>query len=257
MLETQTDTLLLSKFHSETEVGWYGAATTIAYSLVMLSQAYRFSVYPLMSRYAVESSQKLAHLYQTSFRFLSLLVFPMTVGLSLLSPQIVPFIFGSQFGPTVPILAVLAFTLVFTFLNEPNIRVMLVNDKQSKLLFILVISVLINILINFILIPSLAGIGSAIARVCSVGTLFMLTSFYANKILEHQNAISTLLKPLIASSTMGLILYSIRSWPLLISITCSVVVYIVFIILLQGITNSELKRFYLFIKQQNRYFVSL
>ncbi|HID63472.1 MAG TPA: flippase, partial [Anaerolineae bacterium] len=106
-LEAQADTVLLSAFHDEAEVGWYGAATTVAFSLALLSQAYRMSVYPLMARYAWQSQAKLSRLYERSMRYMGALVLPMVAGIILLSPQIVSLVFGPKFQPTAKVLQIL------------------------------------------------------------------------------------------------------------------------------------------------------
>lgn len=188
-LETQMDTIILSGFRGETAVAWFGAATTVAYSLILLSQAYRFSVYPLMSRYAMKSGEKLTTLYKHSIQILATVIFPMVIGIILIAPQIVPFIFGDEFLPTIRVLQVLIIALIFVFLNEPNIRMMLVHDRQRWISIFLIISVTINISLNLILVPSRGAVGAAAARGSSAFILYLLTLLYVRRTITTVNLI--------------------------------------------------------------------
>jgi O-antigen/teichoic acid export membrane protein len=238
-LETQTDTVLLSGFHGETEVGWYGAATTVAYSLVMFSQAYRFAVYPLMTRYALQSPEKLSRLYGQSMRYLGMLVLPMVAGIILLSTQIVPLVFGPQFQPTVRVLEILIPTLVFMFLNEPNIRMMLVHDRQNRISLFLVCSVTANVLLNLALAPAWGAMGAAAARVCSALIFFTLNYFYVSRFLVRLNIFRLLSRSGLATLIMALTLWLVRAWPLPVSIGIGIITYVAALGLVGGISSDE------------------
>ena len=65
-VEFQVDVILLSFLHGEREVGIYSAATTVVATLLIISQAYRFAVYPTMAAIAAESEERLRRLYDKS-----------------------------------------------------------------------------------------------------------------------------------------------------------------------------------------------
>lgn len=243
-LETQTDTILLSGFHDEKEVGWYGAATTIAYSLIMFSQAYRFAIYPLMSRYALQHPEKLGRLYSHSMRYLGMIVLPMIAGIALLSSQIVPLVFGSQFQPTVTVLQILVFTLFFVFLNEPNIRIMLVHDRQNQISLFLLASAGVNIILNLLLTPSWGAVGAATARVCSAMVLFSLNFVYTLRFFARVNLLKLLNKPMLATLVMVLVILPIRTWPLAISIGAGILAYGIALIVVGSISPTEINLVY-------------
>lgn len=224
-LETQADTVFLSGFRGETEVGWYGAATTVTYSLTMFSQAYRFAIYPLMTRYALQSPEKLPRLYEQSVRYLGMLVLPMVAGIVLLSPQIVSLVFGPQFEPTTRVLEILILALIFIFLNEPNARMMLVHDRQRWISLFLVGSVITNVLLNLTLAPSWGATGAAVARVCSALIFFLLNYLYVARFLVHLSIFRLLSKPALATLMMALALWPVRAWPLPISIGVGIASY--------------------------------
>ncbi len=100
-LESQSDILILSIFRGEKDVGWYNAATTIAFTLSIISQAFRLSIYPIMTRYSLNAPEKLQNLYHQSLRYLGLISIPMVTGIFVLATPIVLLIYGDKFLPTI------------------------------------------------------------------------------------------------------------------------------------------------------------
>ena len=239
-LDSQTDTVLLSVFRTEAEVGWYGAATTITFSLVMLSQAYRFAVYPQMTRYAHNTPDKLNPLFQKSVHYMIVLVMPMVVGIILLAPQIVNLVFGPKFVPTIPVLRILVLSLLFIFIGEPINRLLLVMDKHGKSVMFLFVGASVNVMLNLLLIPSLGASGSALARTISTGIYFILILFYVLYLGVSFPSVSFLFRIMISVMIM-IIPVVILSQNLFFSIGVGMVVYVLCIIGFKGINPSDLQ----------------
>jgi O-antigen/teichoic acid export membrane protein len=240
VLEAQVGTVFLSAFRDEAEVGWYGAATTVAFSLAMFSQAHRMSVYPLMARYALQSPAKLSRLYKRSMRYLGMLILPMVAGIILLSPQIVSLVFGHKFQPTARVLRILIPSLVLAFLNVPNSRMMLVHDRQVWSLLFLVCSVTTNVLLNLVLAPSLGASGAAMARLCSSTIYFLLNHLYVAWFLMQSNLFWLLSKPALATLIMAVAVWLVRAWPLPLSIGVGMVTYTGTLWLVGGILSDDI-----------------
>jgi len=240
-LETQTDTILLSILHGSQEVGWYGAATTIAYSLIVFSQAYQLTIYPRMNRHIESGSKKLVYLYTQSMRYLGIIVLPIVAGVALLAFRIVPLIFGDEFSPTIIALQILIFTLIFIFLNEPNIRILLTHNRQNKILIFLLVSVSVNIVLNLFLTPVWGASGAATARVFSAMFLFILNYAYVTHVFVNVSIFKLLFKPLLATVFMTLIILPIRSLGLVVPILVGGGVYATTLIALGEVSSSELR----------------
>jgi O-antigen/teichoic acid export membrane protein len=243
-LESQSDTILLSAFAGETEVGWYGAATTVAYSLLMFSQAYRFAVYPLMTRYALETPGRLSQLYTGSMQTLALLVLPMVGGIVVLAPDIVRLVFGPEFAPTAPVLRILILSLLFVFLNEPNVRVLLVSDRQRRLFIFLFASALANVSLNLLLIPAWGTIGAAAARVASSFVLFTLCYWDAARHVLYQHSWRIVARPALATALMLAMVYLLRDQPLGAVIGAGMVVYGLAALLTGAVSRQQMRTAY-------------
>ena len=239
-IESQTDTLVLSNLHNEAEVGFYNAATTLAYSLALISQAYRLSVYPMMARFSAQTPDRLSRLNDQSLRYLGMLVLPMGVGLFLLAPQIVELVYGSRFQPTALVLRLLSPVLVFMFLNVPSARVMLVKDHQGMNTLFLFFSAVLNIGLNLTLDPRLGAQGAAIARLCSFSLNFLLTYLFVKYLLLPSNLLGLLSRPLLATLGMSGIVWILRGQFVLMTIIAGVISYCVILWFVGGITQEDL-----------------
>jgi len=225
-LEGQADIVILGAFHDDAELGWYGAATTIAFSLTLLCQAYQFAVYPLMTRYASQEPDKLPKLYKRSVWYLGAVVLPMVSGIALLSPQIVSLVFGPEFQPTVKALRILIFSLIFIFLSTPDSRMMLVHNRQNWSWLFVAGSVVVNVLLNLVLDPYGGASGAAMARLCSSALFFLLNHLYVTRFFVHPDTVDLLSKPVMATLTMTGVVWAVRTWPLPVAIGIGIVVYV-------------------------------
>jgi O-antigen/teichoic acid export membrane protein len=240
--ESQTDTVLLSLFFSETEVGWYNAATTITYSLAMISQGFRLAIYPMMASYAQQAPERLRRLYEQSLHYLGLVVLPMAVGIFLLAPQIVNLLFTDQFTPTIQVIQILLPVLIFMFLNVPSTRWMFVMDQQGWVSGFLFASATINVGLNFLLAPRLGVNGAAIARLCSTGLYFGLAYWFVRRFMVHTHLLRLLAKSLLAVTTMAAVVWLLRNQVLLLPILAGALVYSLVLLLSGDLSLKELGR---------------
>lgn len=238
-VEGQSDTVLLSLYRTESDVGWYSAATTITFSLVMLSQAYRFSVYPMMARFAQQTPERLNRLYDRSMRYLGALVIPMVVGIMLLSPQIVGLVFGPKFEPTTVVLQILVVSLVFIFLDVPTVRMLLVHDRQRVIAQIGIVSAVINVLLNLMLSPRYGAVGASISRVVSEFSASVLCYVYLYRNILKMNLFTILFKPIIASFAMAVVLWIVNGSSLAIAIPIGALIYVTLFFGLGGIVKDD------------------
>jgi len=164
----------------------------------------------------------------------------MIAGVIITAPALVNFVFGPEFFPTVTILRIISFTLLFMFLNEPTIRVLLVHNHQARISLFLLISATLNIGLNLLLIPIWGANGAAVARVASALSLFALGYFYIQWHIIQVRLLRILWKPLLATAIMSIILWPIREYPLFLVILAGIVIYGFSLIALKEIKREEL-----------------
>jgi O-antigen/teichoic acid export membrane protein len=238
-VEYQTDVIILSKVRGTAEVGWYGAVTTIVFALTMIAQSYRAAVYPLMVRYHKSDPGKLGHIYDLSMFYLGSLALPMAAGLTLLSQPIILTVYNSGFSNAILPLQIVAWYLVFNYLNIPNSRIMLVSDQQKRLTYFLVASMGLNVFLNLMLDSTYGAVGASIARVCSSLVFFSLNYFYVNHHVHAFNLIHSLKITALAMLAMIGSVWLVRDLSMWLGILVGMVVFIGVLLALRGITDEE------------------
>lgn len=224
-LQYQIDVIILSKLQGDVFLGLYSAVTTVFFSAQLIPQAYRAAVYPLMVRLYTENAQLMVKVYRISTVSLGILVFPMVVGLVLLGPQVLEWIYSPLFAPAGSALQIIVIALVFLFLNIPNSRVVLIYEKQNMVPALILFCLTLNIVLNLILIPDYNIQGAAIARVITEGVFYCVMLLIAIRLVGYHQFLEDLLLPLLASGLMGLVVWPLHAQALWLPILAGVVSY--------------------------------
>jgi O-antigen/teichoic acid export membrane protein len=164
----------------------------------------------------------------------------MVGGIALLAPGILALLFKGGFGPTVPVLRILVWALVFSFLSVPNTRLIFVRDRQAYTSLFLLGSMVTNIVLNVILDGPLGARGAAIARVCSAMVFFLPSYLYVARILIPSNLVRLLYKPGLAALGMAALVALVRSWPLPLSILTGALAYLGLLAVLGAIPTADI-----------------
>jgi O-antigen/teichoic acid export membrane protein len=227
IVDYQTDTFMISIMLSEEAIGWYGAAQTILLGFWVIPRAIRSALYPLMATYYVHAPDKLDILYEKAFQYSLIFSLPMVVGVFLLAEEIIFLVFGPSFAPAVPVLKWSIWGVVFSFLNVPNARLMLLNNQQRTLSWLTGISTLTNVGLNILLIPRLGIVGAAIARLFASFVLFLTIYLYVRvRIGPDARPWQPLPRAALAVSLMAVTVFFLREMQLIWSVTGGVVVFI-------------------------------
>jgi O-antigen/teichoic acid export membrane protein len=239
IIEFQNDTLLLSVFKSEADVGVYSAATTVLFALALLPQAFRTAIFPVMSRLYAESSPTLAVVYEKSFKYLLLVSLPVAAGLALSADTVVHLLFSSGFEASAPVLRVVIWTFVLLMINVPSARMMVVANAQDVLALFQGLSMGLNIGLNLMLIPRMGPIGAAWARVGSTGLFVVLGAAYTYWKLNHWHPFKVVTCPIVALLAMMGIARLLGGFGDVIAIGGGLVGYTVVVLVLGVVSQDE------------------
>ncbi len=226
-VEGSLDTILLSRGSNTLGVGTYGAASAILSTLLIVPQTYRQMIVPHMTRWVKTFPERSFEIYRQSSRGFMIAVLPVCTVLTLFAPNLLPLLYREQASAAVPVLQILIWSFVFTSLNVPNGRLMLVFRRQSAAVPILLLSMILNVSLNLVLQPSLGAQGAAIARVTSTGLAFLLSLLYVLRYIHRWNVLKIAIAPvgslLIMIATVLVVGNLGVHW--FIALACSVVIY--------------------------------
>lgn len=238
-LDYQLDVLLLSAWQNEKAIGLYGAATTILFATLFISQAFRDAIFPAMSRFYPSNPIAVRQLYITAARWLLAFALPLALGSTLIAGNLMALLYQESFRESGRVLQIIIWSIPFLFLNVPNNRLMIAAGRQRELAWFVIISMSVNLLLNVLLIPSTSYMGTAIARLASAAIFFILAHYYTCRHLVRFNLLTILPRPIIAAAMMGVTIRLAASWPLVPIIVIGVTSYFLFLWLVGFLSDDE------------------
>ena len=239
LLDYQADILLISLMLSEDDVGLYAAAQTILLGFNLMPVAVRTALYPVMSRYYVQAPDKLAVLNDKISRYLLAAILPVATGVTLLAGPIIELVYGPAFGPAALVLQVSIWAVVFLFLNVPHSRLALIYNRQRDAALMLGVTTGLNVALNLLLIPRAGIVGAAVARLLASLALFLVFYVYTQTRITPVRLLPSPGRVLLATAAMGLAVWPLRHWPLLVPIAAGAVVYVAAALLLDIVPESD------------------
>ena len=173
----RTDIIMLSIMQNDVAVGLYSAAKNILEGLGIITLIVCTTVYPIFSKYYIKSKKKLYSFFKKTWKYSITFNVILVFFLYLLAPLIIKTLYGVEFTPSIDVMYIFLLTHILTFSNTLiNYLINAANQQRLAAKFI-GISLLINIFLNFLLIPNYSYNGAAFATLLS--DLF-ITFFFFN-----------------------------------------------------------------------------
>jgi O-antigen/teichoic acid export membrane protein len=163
------DTIMLSFLKGDEAVGYYNGAYIILSSLLLLPDAYVRSVFPLMSNFYKTGILSLAKTFIRSFKYLITAAMLIVCVGFMLSKEIILFLYGEDFLPSARALEILIFAGGIIFISTLVSTTLTAVNKQRINMWLSLINVFCNIVLNLLLIPKWSYIGASIATVITEG----------------------------------------------------------------------------------------
>ncbi len=170
-----TDSLFLGHYGSSTDVGLYGAASRVIMMFYVISSLFAVATFPNLVQ-KIKDGAPIGDALKKSLLVLGMVALPLILIMILGRVPIVTLLYGASFIGAAPILAILSLSYLPVFaLNVLN-NAILAKNIQSKFIGANVAGVLVNIGLDYLLIPHYLGIGAAIASVAGLGTICLVTA---------------------------------------------------------------------------------
>lgn len=170
----QLDSVMMGYWGMITETGWYNAAYRIVWPTLIPVSLISVSFFPVLNRYFKESKEKLQKVWDYQNEIMVLLAFPLTVGGIVLAPKIINFIYDSSFAPSILAFQILILMSGIMFLYNAFYQVLIVANQQKNIFWAVLSGAIINIILNFLLIPKFSLYGAAVATVITQVLVFFL-----------------------------------------------------------------------------------
>jgi len=167
LMYANIDQVMIKGMLGDKKVGVYSAAVKIAKFFVVASPVFAYSFFPAILN-AKKRSLKFFH-----NRIVSLYSFVFWISLTggillcIFSNYFVDFLYGRSFSKSASVLSIYIFTSVFAYVGGISSRWYIAENLQILFSFYLVLSAILNVVLNLIFIPMYGIKGAAIASVIS------------------------------------------------------------------------------------------
>ncbi len=174
----KVDQVMIKNIINTEQVGYYAAAVRLSEAWYFIPIALTNSLFPAIVNAKKISEEFYNNRMQKLYDILAWMAIAIAVPVSIFSKEIVNIIFGIEFQSGAPVLAIYIWAGVAVFLGVASTQY-LINENFTKLSFIRTfIGMILNVVLNFILIPIYGIVGAAIATLVSYTIATTLIIFY-------------------------------------------------------------------------------
>jgi O-antigen/teichoic acid export membrane protein len=237
------DVPLLKLFRTSAEVGWYSLAYKPFEALLFVPITMLGVVLPALAVYQRTSPDRLRAAVAMFFKALLMLGWPASVGLVVLARPLAG-LWSGFYPQSVPALQILALAFVFAFVNNAFIGALTVLDRQAAYAKAAGLSLVVNLVLNLILIPSFGYLAASwitvVTEIVLVGAGWWLTA----KHLGNLHLPSASWRPILAGLVMGAALYplsNVQGEGVLLVVLLGVAVYGAAVLLLRAMSREEIE----------------
>ncbi|TEU12714.1 MAG: flippase [Anaerolineales bacterium] len=239
----KSDLVILSKMQTMAAVGIYGASVKIIDFLGIFTASALGAMLPFMAARWSQSSPSALRNYQQALRLFIVLGMAVTVGVFMLSGDIVALVFGASYQATALPLRILIWALFFNFLSGPVGLFLLVSRERlfHVIPYALGVTVL-SVALNLFLIPRYGYIGASGVRVISSALLFAIKVRIMGYFLERRPPwLQIVVRPMIAAAVMGLLIFLMWDLSLLLIVPVGALTYLIVLLGLGEFRAEEYK----------------
>ncbi len=203
-----SDKYIIKIFRTSVEVGIYSISyTLVAAGFTLLNASLMLGMYPvILETWRKEGRESTEELMGKIVRYYLLIAVPACTGLSLLARPVLQALSSPEYLPGFVVIPWVAAGLVFLGLTEYVTKIWELHKNTAFILYLMIAASLINIALNFFLVP-LYGFPAA-AVTTAVSYLFYLSSAYvfSRKMFTWRIDIKSLLRIGLAACIMSLII---------------------------------------------------
>ena len=180
---TMIDTLMLGFFSNYVEVGYYNNASHLVRMILVTLGSLSTVALPRISYYMKDSDiSNINRIVNKSFSFLSLLLFPIVIGILCVSSTFIPLFLGSKFVGAVTPLIILSFMMIpLGFNNLTGTQILIGMGYDKYFLNSMLTGALINFCLNLLVIPYWGAIGASFSSAIAELSVLIATLYYIFK----------------------------------------------------------------------------
>lgn len=177
VIYNKIDIVMLEKMLGSTEVGYYSGATRFIYPFMFISGAFMTAIFPSLAKYS-QQKDKFNRIQYIALYYLGGIGILLSSLLFMSSDIIFKFFFELKYDQSIPTFKVLVWYLAIVFIYGSISNNLVAIGKVKFLVLLNLIMILINIALNFFLIPKYGALGAAIATIACEILILIAAGIY-------------------------------------------------------------------------------
>lgn len=163
LMLTEIDTIMLGLLSTDYEVGQFAVGKQVANKLPQIALALSMGTMPGFARLNAENLSEMRKKFAGILRLNALIFIPGGILTVLLSPWVIPFIFGEEYAASVLPLQILTFWFVLTSFNMFLNALLDYQGRANRRAINFMLTIAVTIGLNLYLIPRYGAVGAAIS----------------------------------------------------------------------------------------------
>jgi len=206
------DKIMLGSISNVTEVGYYENAEKIIGIPMTLITALGTVMLPRVSNLISKGSiEKVNDYISKSIEFVMFMSFAMSFGLIAIGYNFAPIYFGESFQKTGILIMLLAITLPFlSFANVIRTQYLIPKEKDKIYIISVCLGAVVNLVINFLLIPKFQSIGACIGTILAEFTVMFYQTISVRRELNILKYLRNIFPFLLKTIVMFAVIYSLN-----------------------------------------------
>lgn len=184
ILYMRVDQLMIKQMLGAEDLGVYVAASKIVEGWLVFPFVISISLLPVIAKIKNESQIKCEKYLMALFSTLFWMSFAIASLTTLSADWIVAVTFGDEYEKSAAILIVSMWSGVFLALGSISARYLTIEGMEKKIAFRTLLGLGVNVLLNFILIPFLGVIGSALATLITFFMVYYVINFFDGELVD-------------------------------------------------------------------------
>jgi O-antigen/teichoic acid export membrane protein len=219
------DTVMLSMFVPDEEVGWYNVAYNLVRALMIFFSGFSVAIVPSLSRAYIQDEATVERWYHRSVKFILLISTPIAVGGMLLASPLIRFLYTPEYEPSALALKILIWDVPLLMYTGfcGNMTTVIGEERAAARVYTL--NAVANVILNAVLIPRYGMLAASMVTVVTdlIGALqFHLLLSRRLKLPDMKTVLARIGA---AALLMGLVVSLLNGWFVFLSIGTGALVY--------------------------------
>jgi O-antigen/teichoic acid export membrane protein len=172
LLSPRVEFLVLAWTRGDYEKGLFFAVLNVVWPLSLVPSAVAAGAMPALTREALAGG---GGVRQRTAATLALFAAPASVGLMIVAPALVPFVFGAEFAPGAMWLRIMALALIPMFMNGLMTWALIAAERAALLPRLLAARIGVAFALALVLVPRFGATGAAVGFVIAEAVLLVLS----------------------------------------------------------------------------------